>query len=86
MAAAPAAAAFLSRVRSPDEAERRLQRGFAGEPDAGKVMIAEAPWDAQEGCPRAALAALALLIKVERPQDHPLAGVLVDEIRERFRS
>jgi HEAT repeat protein len=73
--------ALLSLLKSPTEVKGVLGQAFAKEPYSVTQAAAEAVWDAWPGNPRAALAALALLsLLTDKPEAHPEAMVLVEEI------
>jgi hypothetical protein len=60
-----AADAFLNLVRSPNMAAKMLNRAFTT--DSARLIAADSIWEAWSCSPRAALAATALLLRMERP-------------------
>jgi hypothetical protein len=75
-----AADAFLNLVRSPKMADEMLNRAFVT--DAARLIAADSIWEAWSCSPRAALAATALLLRMDRPNSEAIE--LARKIRKRM--
>ena len=75
-----AADAFMRLVRSPKMAEEMLNRAFSSDPE--RLIAADSIWEAWSCSPRAALAATALLLRMDRPNSEAIE--LARKIRKRM--